>query len=269
MKKTKGAPAPDKTNRVLVNVILDRSGSMQRTAAGTISGYNEYINGLRADKGSEYSVSLTQFDAPMAAPALTVTYLDKPLAEVPELTEADYQPRGNTPLYDAIGECVRRVNAKGRAVITVIITDGHENASQEFTKDGVKALIQEKEKQGWTFAFLGANIDSYAVGGSVGVRSANTANYVPGNEQALYLALAQSTVERATLSARIGVKAASLRSFVTDEQRSSLVSPAPGGGQPQGAGFPRPRRTAQHGGTDPQKAVERRSWAVESTVSGS
>jgi hypothetical protein len=160
---------PSKTNKVLVNVILDRSGSMHSSKQATISGYNEYIQGLRADKDTEYSVSLTQFDAPMTHPELTVLYLDRALADVPELTGADYEPRGNTPLYDAIGEGIRRVDAKDRAIITLIITDGQENSSMEFTKDSVKALIKSKEDEGWTFAFLGADIDSYAVGGAIGM----------------------------------------------------------------------------------------------------
>jgi hypothetical protein len=114
----------------------------------------------------------------MTHPELTVLYLDRALADVPELTGADYEPRGNTPLYDAIGEGIRRVDAKDRAIITLIITDGQENSSMEFTKDSVKALIKSKEDEGWTFAFLGADIDSYAVGGAIGMAAGNTANYV-------------------------------------------------------------------------------------------
>src|ERR1700722_16119421 len=63
---------------------------------------------------------------------------------------------------------------------------GEENASSEFTRESVKPLLKEKESEGWTFAFLGADIDSYAVGGSVGVSPSNTANYVKGNEKALF-----------------------------------------------------------------------------------
>jgi hypothetical protein len=159
---------------------------MHSSKQATISGYNEYIQGLRADKDTEYSVSLTQFDAPMTHPELTVLYLDRALADVPELTGADYEPRGNTPLYDAIGEGIRRVDAKDRAIITLIITDGQENSSTEFTKASVKALIKSKEDEGWTFAFLGADIDSYAVGGAIGMAAGNTANYVKGNEHTMY-----------------------------------------------------------------------------------
>src|SRR5580692_6819070 len=185
----------DKTNKILVNVILDRSGSMQSNRAGTIEGYNEYLNGLRADKDSEYSLTLIQFDATARDPQLTTCYLDKPLAEVSDMTAEDYVPRGNTPLYDAIGECVRRVEAKGRAVISVVITDGMENASVEFTKDSVAKLIKSKESEGWTFVFLGSNIDSYAVGASVGAQAMNTSNYAAGNERVAFAAMADSAVK--------------------------------------------------------------------------
>lgn len=144
---TAQAEPTDKTNKILVNVVLDRSGSMGSVRQSTIDGYNEYLNGLRKDTESEYTLTLIQFDLVAAKADLTISYVDKPLAEVHDLTPADYEPRGSTPLYDAIGECIRRVEAKGRGVITLIVTDGHENASTEFTRDSVKALIADKEKR--------------------------------------------------------------------------------------------------------------------------
>jgi Mg-chelatase subunit ChlD len=83
---------------------------------------------------------------------LTISCENKPLADlpvmmladVPVMTLADFAPRGSTPLYDAIGECARRVEANGRAVTVVVITDRMENASKEFTRESVKALIKGK-----------------------------------------------------------------------------------------------------------------------------
>ena len=83
--KTTAAEPQVKTNQVLVTVVLDRSGSMSSNRDGTISGYNEYIQGLRLDGDSDYFVTLLQFDAPMANPELTVNYQDCALADVPEL----------------------------------------------------------------------------------------------------------------------------------------------------------------------------------------
>ena len=220
-----------KTNRTLVNVILDRSGSMESTRLETISGYNNYLKGLRSDTNTEYDITLIQFDAHQG-PELTVKYTDKPLAEVPDLTEADYLPRGYTPLYDAVGECIRRVETKGRLVINVIITDGQENASKEFTRETIKALITEKEKkENWTFVFLGADIDSYAIGGSLGMAAGNTSNYKKGMESNLYASLADSTMLRSAHARTKGVKFASMTAMFDDSQRASMgdatVNPKP------------------------------------------
>jgi hypothetical protein len=245
-----------KTNKTLVNVILDRSGSMNSNRAGTISGYNEYINALRGDKQGEYFVTLIQFDAPLDAPELTVKYEEKPLADVPELKEVDYEPRGNTPLYDAIGECIRRVETKSRSVLTVVITDGLENASKEFSKDSIKRLIAEKEKEGWTFAFLGADIDSYAVGASLGVPVGATANYAKGNEQALYSTLAHSTMQRAQMSRTVGLMAAaqwSVTKFFDDDQRAAMGGGIVGGRPAAPSGFPNPPKPV---------SSPRRPWSV-------
>jgi len=217
------APKPTLGKDVLVNVILDRSGSMMGTAHGTISGYNEYLNGLKADKATNYSISLIQFDSPADGPELTVSYVDKPLAEVPELIGTTYQPRGMTPLYDAVGECVRRVDAKGRLVITVIITDGCENASKEFSQSDVQALIKEKEQNGWSFVFLAANIDAKSVGASMGMSSANTFNYSQGHEKTMYSNLAYATGTRSERVRSSGLRAASAMCFMTKEQEAAQM----------------------------------------------
>lgn len=233
----------DTTKTVLVYTILDRSGSMSATKQQTISGYNEYVNALKSDKETEYFLSLTQFDAPMTSPELTISYENRALADVPELTTEMYQPRGNTPLYDAIGECVWRMDAKNRGMIVLIITDGEENASREFTKAQIKALIAEKEKLGWTFSFIGANIDSYAVGGSVGVAAQNIANYVPGHEKVMFSNLAQATMERSMAYRSVGPQAAAATAFIADDLRAGIEKPksAHTGGRPAAPPhFPKP-----------------------------
>ncbi len=197
MKKPKTQPVA-LVPEMLVSVVLDRSGSMSSNTQGTIDGYNEFLNGLSKDKDTKFNVSLTQFDSPHQGPELTVSYADTPLANVPKLTKETYEPRGSTPLYDAIGECIRRVDAKGRPVMIVIITDGQENASREFNNEQIKKLIHDKEGEGWKFVFLGADIDSFAVGGSLGIASANVANYTKGFEKDLYGTVAMSATLHAS-----------------------------------------------------------------------
>lgn len=221
--------ATDKTNKTAVYVVLDKSGSMRTTQADTISGFNSYIEKLSADENGDYTVSLTQFDE-SDGPQLLLCYENKPVREVPLLTPQTYQPRGGTPLYDAIGECARRFKAEGRAVLFVVITDGQENASHEFSRDDVKRLIKRKEEDGWTFVFLGADIDSYAVGGSVGVNVGSTAQYRKGAENVMYANLAASTVSYTTSNATLGrmATANALRSnainFFSEEQKLAMDS---------------------------------------------
>jgi hypothetical protein len=216
--------ASDTTNEMLIHVVLDRSGSMSSIREETISGFNVYLDRLRDDKDHKYWVSLTQFDL-NEGPELTVTWADKPLEEIGQLTMADYQPRGGTPLHDAIGECIKRTESKGRAVTMVIITDGEENSSREYKLDDIKALVKQKEGEGWTFVFLGADIDSYATGVSgYGVSMGATANYqkTAGSVHALYANVAASTLKRAYSNSTRGVGETSTMLFFADEQKADI-----------------------------------------------
>src|SRR5207253_953347 len=100
-------------------------------------------------------------------------------------TASDFEPRGTTPLYDAIGRSVTL--AQGRACtpdgsneqpLVVVLTDGLENASHEYTHAQIFDLIKAKESAGWIFTYLGANQDAYAVGGAIGINAGATQNYV-------------------------------------------------------------------------------------------
>lgn len=259
--KTPKAEPTDKTNKVLVSVVLDRSGSMESCRAKTIEGYNEYLNALRTDKESEYGITLIQFDHDVKGCDLTVCYVDKPLADVPNLTPATYAPRGSTPLYDAIGECIRRTDAKGRAVINVIITDGQENASQEFTLDTIKALVKQKESESQTFVFLGANIDAFAVGASFGAQAMNVSNYAQSQTVAAFTNTAHSTMMRAASARTVGVALSATMDFYDDFQRASNMglphtTPSAGlrptGGQPAAPSTFRPQ----------PRSNKKRDWTV-------
>lgn len=258
MKKTKAAKSEptDKTNKVLVSVVLDRSGSMQSCQDKTIEGYNEYLNALRTDKNSEYNITLIQFDHDVKGWDLTVCYVDKPLADVPELTRETYKPRGSTPLYDAIGECIRRIDAKDRAVINVIITDGQENASQEFTLDSVRALVKQKESEHQTFVFLGANIDAFAVGVSFGAQAMNVSNYATAQTVAAFTNTAHSTMMRAASARTVGLQAAATVAFYDDTQRASNMgiphTAPPSALRPQGGQTAAPATFRGNAGKGPQ-----------------
>ena len=168
--------APEAT---LISVILDRSGSMQSVCEPTISGFNEFLRTQqRQHDGGGALMSLTQFDD-----RYEVNFVGEPIENVPELDTHSYVPRGWTALFDAIGRTIHEVEAWMRAhgwhdrVLVLIVTDGQENASKEYGFEAVRALIEQKEKDGWNFAYMGANQDSFAVAGSLSIRADFTANY--------------------------------------------------------------------------------------------
>lgn len=168
--------APEAT---LIGVILDRSGSMRSVCEATIAGFNEFLRTQqRQHDGGGALMSLTQFDD-----RYEVNFVGEPIENVPELDANSYVPRGRTALYDAIGRTIHEVEAWARAhgwhdrVLVLIVTDGQENASKEYGFEAVRALIEQKEKDGWNFAYMGANQDSFAVAGSLHIRGDFTANY--------------------------------------------------------------------------------------------
>ena len=168
--------APEAT---LISVILDRSGSMASVLEPTIQGFNEFLKTQRQQNdGGRALMSLTQFDN-----RYEINFVGEPIENVPDLDTNSYVPRGTTALYDAIGRTVHEVEAWTREnnwaerVLVLIITDGQENASREYTFEAARALIEQKEKGGWNVAYMGANQDSYAVGGSLSIRRDFSANY--------------------------------------------------------------------------------------------
>ena len=162
--------------RVLVNVILDKSGSMASKLNDVIEGFNAYVKGLTKEDKVDYLFSLTLFDTVVAYRDVAI-----PLGSVRKLDMQTYVPGGNTALNDAIGITVRKVEGDSPQVdkvITVIMTDGEENSSREWTHDAVKSLIEQKEKEGvWTFVFLGAAPDAWVQGRSYGIPMGNVAQY--------------------------------------------------------------------------------------------
>ena len=177
---------------VLVNVILDKSGSMASKTNDVIEGFNAYIAGLGQEDQVNYLFSLTLFDTQVAYRHVAI-----PLPEVKKLDSKSYQPGGNTALNDAIGITVRKIEAdqpKVDKVVTVVMTDGEENSSREWTHDAVRGLIEQKEKEGsWTFVFLGAGLDAWHQGRSYGVQAANVAQYCADQHRDVFHALAFST----------------------------------------------------------------------------
>lgn len=148
--------------------LLDRSGSMGGMESDTIGGYNSY---LENQKKNDVNITTILFDH-----EFEILHNRVPNKKVSPLTEKEYFVRGCTALYDALGKSIRLMeDSKPEKVMFVITTDGLENASKEFTKDQIKEMIQGHSD--WEFLYVGANIDSYKEGSSIGIQKKNIANY--------------------------------------------------------------------------------------------
>ena len=169
--------------RTLIAVLLDRSGSMESIKTDTEGGFNALIAEQSAQPG-EATVTLAQFDT-----VYEVVYADRPITDVPPL---QLQPRGMTALYDGVGRLITDVGAELAAlpdperpghVIVVVMTDGHENSSVEWTHEAVNAAIKRQEGEySWYFVFLGANMDAVEVGARMGFSADRSMTYDASDE---------------------------------------------------------------------------------------
>ena len=170
-----------KKNMTEIVFILDRSGSMAGLEKDTICSFNSMIEKQRRQEGDAY-ISTVLFDN-----YSEVIHDRVHLDMVPKLTEEDYYVRGCTALLEAVGSAVhhiRNVHKYSREedrpekTIFVITTDGMENTSRSYSYEKVRSMIEEqKEKHGWEFLFLGANIDAAREAARFGIRADRAANY--------------------------------------------------------------------------------------------
>ena len=154
-----------------VTLILDESGSMQECKGAAIAGFNHYLGTLKSERAYT-QVTLTLFNSGKTE----VRYRNVPVSAVQELDVETYRPNDTTPLYDAIGHTLTAARQQAPAEakkLCVILTDGLENASQEFDRKKIFAMIKECKQEGWIFLYLGADHDVWAAGESLGVAQEN------------------------------------------------------------------------------------------------
>lgn len=170
-----------KNNTTELVFILDRSGSMSGFESDTIGGFNSILEKQKKTEGKCF-VTTVLFDDKYE---LLHDRLD--IGDVNPLTDDDYTVRGCTALLDAVGRAIRHIanihhyarpeDVPGKTLF-VITTDGYENASRHYDADEVKRMVEhEKEKYGWEFIFLGADIDAVETAGRIGIDRSRAANY--------------------------------------------------------------------------------------------
>lgn len=171
----------EKNNITELVFILDKSGSMSGLEEDTIGGFNSMINEQKEKDGICY-VSTVLF-----SDYSTVLHDRVRLADVPEMTKKDYRVSGCTALIDAIGDAIHHIETIHKyareedvptSTLFVITTDGLENASHKYSSSEVKRTIErKKEKDGWEFVFIGANIDAVETAKHFGINSNRAVDY--------------------------------------------------------------------------------------------
>ena len=154
-----------KKTKVYNVIIMDRSGSMWEIQKPAIMGYNEVLGGVKAAatkfaETQEQYMTLVLFDSS----SIDEVYWNANPADAAILTEETYVPGACTPLYDAVGRTLTKLEKElkgddNHSVVVTIITDGYENDSHEYNLTAVKTLIEHLKKEGWSFAYMGTDHD--------------------------------------------------------------------------------------------------------------
>lgn len=167
-------------DRTHICMILDRTGSMESIKQDTIGGFNSYIAAQKS-LPTPATFTLVQFDS---QDPFEVIHKFTDIQMVADLTGQTYMPRASTPLYDAVGRGINDLKAglgalpealRPKKIVMVIVTDGQENASREFTGAQVRKMIAEAKEAGWQFVFLSADESAISDSSSLNIDASNAA----------------------------------------------------------------------------------------------
>jgi hypothetical protein len=202
-----------------ITLVIDRSGSMEEIRTDAEGGVNAFIRS-QAQQPGEALLTLVQFDD-----KYEFILRGMPIKQAPAYTLV---PRGNTALLDAVG---RAINETGERlakmaeqerpglVIFVIVTDGEENASREFSKARVKTMIQRQQtKYSWKFTFLGADQDAFAEAGGMGIAASGAANFAKHKVDAAFT----GTIRKVGRMRTQQRKGQAVSNDFTDEERQDM-----------------------------------------------
>lgn len=162
-------------------IILDESGSMSSIYKETLQSMNEVLSGIRKNQeeqpDQQHNVTIVTFEG-NGIKGVKTRRDRVPVEKIKDFTEKDYRPGGCTPLYDAMGQTLNRLEglvSEGDKVMATIITDGYENASEEYSGKTIKALVTRLREKGWVLAYIGANQDAVEVARDLNI--SNALNY--------------------------------------------------------------------------------------------
>jgi hypothetical protein len=168
--------------------ILDRSGSMESIASAAISGYNEFLKAQKATKDDQGNLIPSTFSLILFDHEYTRLCHRVDIQDAQPLTSKTYEPRGTTALLDAMGRTIDEIGVALAAlpeserpskVIIAILTDGAENASQDYSLADIhKRISEQTSKYSWEFLFLGANQDAIATAAAIGIHAHQAATFV-------------------------------------------------------------------------------------------
>jgi len=213
--------------------ILDSSSSMNGIKAGTIDGFNEFLDIHKKESkedGVKTYISLYSFNG-----YSTKKILDrKNVNSVENLTDSSYNPSGMTNLYDSIGKVMRKINNKVSkykkssrdSLIFVVLTDGQDNTSKKYNGGAIKEMVELAEQANWGFTFLGTNIDTFGIGTSMGFNLHNTVMYKGANIKESIAAAGEMTsrLRTVSLSGSSIIDAYSLSGYTEKERLESVGS---------------------------------------------
>jgi hypothetical protein len=163
-----------------LTIVLDKSGSMGSLVNDTVNGFDHFVSEQKKVAG-ECKLTVIQFDT-----TYTIMHHGCDIHKVPSI-KGSYQPGGSTALLDAVGKAINEAGNRFKnmseserpaKVLFVIITDGEENSSHEFSKVKIKEMItHQRENYKWDFIYLGANVDAFSEASSMGIGGQFAANY--------------------------------------------------------------------------------------------
>jgi hypothetical protein len=209
-----------RTDLTDITMVIDRSGSMESIRTDAEGGINSFIEQQKQEPG-EANVTLVQFDTDYE-----FVHSGVPIRQVPAFKLV---PRGSTALLDAVGRAVNETGARLAAmdesqrpglVVFVIVTDGEENSSREFTRDQIRTMVEHQQlAYKWQFTFLAANQDAFAAGGSMGIAQDGIAAYSMGKVRGSWDAAAK----KMSRMRKAAGKGAAVDNKFTDEERGEML----------------------------------------------